>query len=230
MNKVILFSVFMVQALWSMDLFAGCSNPPAIGWPEGGVEPIARRSQSFITINYHDQCSGDQRTTVEYNYIYWFYKEIKRDGPNSGGWRQATASGLTPDTAYKFRVRTLGPDNVTRETYGTFRTLCDAPRIGDSAMGREAVVSKGVDYIEIQYDDRCSVEESTQVLYKRPEESAWTLAKTDPAGSTGWRTARIEGLLPEQDYQFRVLAWQEGGITYNANLNEATLPLTAPCE
>lgn len=231
MNRLIIFGVFILQALWATHASAACDTPPAIGWPEGGVDPVVNRGQTYITINYHDQCSNDQLTTVAYKYnsIYGSYTEIKRDGAYSAGWRQATANGLSADKPYKFRVQTLGGDNVWRTTYGTFRTTCPPPSIGDSSQGREAVVSKGPTHIEIQYDDRCSADEYTQVMYKRSAESEWTLFKTDQPGS-GWRTARIEGLIPEQRYIIKIVVKQQDGPSYYDSISEDTSPLTTPCE
>ncbi len=121
---------------------AAC-NPPVIGAAELDVDPIYSRGSTLLSINYHDQCSGEQQTRV---YVAdaiggGGWQLIQQDGYNSGGWRQATASDLDPGGSYCFEVEVDGSDDVTRRskrfcTYTNSATSYPAGEVYDAFYTR----------------------------------------------------------------------------------------------
>jgi putative methionine-R-sulfoxide reductase with GAF domain len=216
-------------AIGGGEVAAACVNPPAIGWPEGGFAPLTAQTPDRLEIQYHDQCNAEKSTYVTFrrDAPRSFFTVIKREGFNQGGWRKASQSGLTPDTAYEFEVGVVGSDNVLRKANQTFRTLKDpacqqAPLIGRPVevvppkpnpfepdpglppMSEPAKVTHNS--IEIEYHNQCPGAGWTKVTISQVGVGAITEVQEDGAGLSGWRTALARNLAPATDYKITVTA------------------------
>jgi GDSL-like Lipase/Acylhydrolase family len=209
---------------------AACTNPPAIGWPEGNIPALTGQTPTFLEIQYHDQCNNDKNTLVKVRRAgpHSFFTVIRRDGFNSGGWRKASQSGLTPDTAYEFEVTVLGSDDVLRKTSRTFSTLKDPACQQPPLIGRPVEVDPPKprnpsepepaplpigpvakithDSIEVEYNNQCPGARFTRVTISKATGGAITTVQEDGAGVGGWRKALARNLEPSTQYQLKVSA------------------------
>lgn len=215
---------------------AACPHPPIIGWPEGNVAALTAQTPDFLEIQYHDQCSGEQSTYVQFRRAgpRSFFTRIKNEGFNQGGWRKASRSGLTPDTAYEFEVGVVGSDKVLRKVNRTFTTLKDPacqqpPLIGRPVevappsrphnpfepepilppMGPVAKITH--ESIEVEYNNQCPGAHSTRVTISKASGGTITTVKEDGAGVVGWRMALARNLEPSTAYKLKVSAFGTDG-------------------
>ena len=214
---------------------AACTNPPIIGWPEGKVVPVTAQTPDLIEIQYHDQCSGEKSTHVKLRQVGFrsFFKTIKREGFNQGGWRKASQSGLVADKQYEFEVGVVGSDGVLRKVNQTFKTLkdpaCQKPPLigrpvkvvppkpgnpfepdpGLPATSEPAKVTH--DSIEIEYNNQCPGANSTRVTISKASGGPITDVKQDGAGVGGWRKVLARNLEQDTRYTVSVSAFGTDG-------------------
>jgi hypothetical protein len=229
-----------------------CSNPPAIGWPEGGFEALTVQTLDRLEIQYHDQCSGEKSTTVKFRRVGGRFPltTIKSEGFNQGGWRKASQSGLTPDAAYEFEVGVVGTDNVLRTTARTFNTLKDPacqqpPLIGRPVEARPSrpdnpfepeppdlpVANPAItthDSIEIEYNNQCTGARFTRVTISKASGGPITDVQEDGAGVGGWRKAAARNLEPSTDYKISVSALGTDGRVRKTSQTNRTRPVPLP--
>lgn len=198
---------------------AGC-NPPVIGCTlaEGcdpAVQPFLDVKPNELTVNYHDQCSGETSTRVfARRGTSGVFEQIKQDPYNSGGWRTARHAGLDPSTQYCFYVQTVY-GGVTRSSAIKCRTtpapVCPVPIIGGGPGSEPAFPSVTADSITVRYHDQCGYEQSTTVFARAASSSAWQVLKTEGT-SSGWRNHTHSGLLPDTRYCYSIATLGPDGV------------------
>jgi GDSL-like Lipase/Acylhydrolase family len=252
--QLLLGATALCLALGGGRAEAACANPPAIGWPEGGIEALTAQTSTRLEIQYHDQCNNDKNTLVKVRRAGpgSFFTVIRRDGFNSGGWRKASQSGLTPDTAYEFEVTVLGSDDVLRKTNRTFSTLKDLACQQPPLIGRPVEVAPTRPHnpfepepaplpigpvakithnsIEIEYNNQCPGARGTRVTISKATGGAITTVQEDGAGVGGWRTALARNLEPSTQYQLKVSALGTDGRSRISSHVFQTRPSPVPAK
>ena len=80
------------------------------------------------------------------------------------------------------------------------------PTIGDAALGIKAFPSVTPERIVVQYDDRCTDEAYTKIVYRQGSIAPWQTLQLDRGAVDGWRLAVLTDFNPEEDVCFQVSA------------------------
>lgn len=191
--------------------------PPPDAPSELQATPI---SNNEIELTWQDQSTTEERFEIERGQSGSF----ARIGSVGQGITSFRDSGLSSGSSYDYRVRAVNDSGASAYTAPvSARTQGERMPVGLTA------VATSVDAIELSWTDMAETESGYEVEGRSARENAFRLYQQLPANS---EATRIDGLLPQTTYTFRVRANGTNGVsTYTGEASATTFnEAPGPCE
>uniref|UniRef100_A0A7E4VU92 non-specific serine/threonine protein kinase n=1 Tax=Panagrellus redivivus TaxID=6233 RepID=A0A7E4VU92_PANRE len=169
---------------------------------------------------FEDRCTLDWKPPEDDGGTPIEYYEIEKLDVATGRWvpcgrandTNATVQNLQPGHSYQFRVRAVNKEGESDPLTTDTAILAKNPYEVPDKMDKPDVVDWDRDHVDLEWkppasDGGAPVEE--YVIEKRNPDGRWTEAKVVPATET---KATIDNLRPGEEYQFRIMAKNKGGL------------------
>ncbi|MCA8968798.1 MAG: fibronectin type III domain-containing protein [Planctomycetes bacterium] len=185
--------------------FVTKGDPPAA---PSNLRLVARRSRQF-DIAWNDNSNNEDGFHVGYSTDG---TNFTRHGSTGVGGTTWTITGLAPATKYWIRVRAFNTYGTSTVVIITATTLNSPPTAPSNIVFSEI----GTDRLRITFRDNSNNEDGFRIESKRTDitSASWIVRANLPANDYD---TRITGLKSNKPYEFRVIAFNNGGETKSAS-------------